>query len=113
MFCGTRPDGYTTTSFIADYKDRADAILAVIEVFNRWAAEVGIPPKPESVDTTPVSDEESAFCNGYERRDGTRGHAGYCPVHGWHCPMCGEPERGHDQAACDEKMCSWRPTGIL
>lgn len=29
------------------------------------------------------------------------------------CPMCGQALAGHDQAACDEKMCNWQPTGFL
>jgi hypothetical protein len=112
MICGTWPAGHTTITVDANYEARAEAVLAVVEDANRWAAEVGIPPKPSVLDTTPVSDEDSAFCNGYRRVDGTRGQGGFCRVHGWYCPICGASIDGYDQAACAEKMSNWRPTGI-
>ncbi len=55
-----------------------------------------------------------ARCTGYERRDGSIGHGGFCAVHGgWHCPLCGELEDGHDEAACDRKLAAWKPLGFL
>ncbi len=41
------------------------------------------------------------------------GHTEDCLICNRRCLLCGEPERGHDEAACDEKMRSWRPVGFL
>ncbi len=30
-----------------------------------------------------------------------------------HCPLCGEPEDGHDREACQEKLRNWQPAGLL
>lgn len=47
MICGNWPDGYSTFTYVADFEDRADAVLAVLEEANRYAAEVGLPGNPE------------------------------------------------------------------
>lgn len=39
----------------------------------------------------------------------TEGHVRFSLFHCW---LCGERWRGHDQAACDEKMANWKPTGL-
>ncbi len=54
-----------------------------------------------------------SVCTGYRRDDGTLGHGGWCPVHGTHCLLCGEPEDGHNEAVCAQKMRDWQPTGLL
>ncbi len=59
-----------------------------------------------------MSSNDEATCNGYQV-NGQLHHGGYCPVHGDNCSCCGMPEAGHNQAACDEAMRNWQPTGIL